>query len=199
MDHRRGSAAGCATLARAFLRRAHRYRHRAGGRSATECARMGNARQPMRAVVDNALRLPPDARLLQQHGVTVYTATQDTLKSVALEQAGARVVMLSDANGQVDAAAVLRDLAARGCNEVLVEAGSKLNGALLQAGLVDELVLYLAPQLLGDMARGMARLGELASLDQCVNLKWQDVRHVGKDLRIVARVNKVPITEYKDI
>jgi diaminohydroxyphosphoribosylaminopyrimidine deaminase / 5-amino-6-(5-phosphoribosylamino)uracil reductase len=148
------------------------------------------ARQPLRAVVDSLLHMPLNARLLQQNGVMVYTATQDAQKIAALEKSGARVVVLPDANGQVDAAAVLRDLAAQGCNEVLVEAGSKLNGALLKAGLVDELVLYLAPQLLGDMARGMARLGELVSLDQRIELEWNDVRQVGKDLRIVARVKK---------
>ena len=148
------------------------------------------SRQPLRAVVDNALRLPQNARLLQQHGVVVYTATPDAQKIAALERSGARVVVLPDASGQVDAVAVLRDLAAQGCNEVLVEAGSKLNGALLKAGLVDELVLYVAPQLLGDMARGMARLGELTSLEQRIELEWQDVRHVGRDLRIVARVKK---------
>jgi diaminohydroxyphosphoribosylaminopyrimidine deaminase/5-amino-6-(5-phosphoribosylamino)uracil reductase len=149
------------------------------------------ARQPLRAVVDSLLRMPPNARLLQQNGVMVYTATQDAQKIAALEKSGARVVVLPDANGQVDAAAVLRDLAAQGCNEVLVEAGSKLNGALLKAGLVDELVLYLAPQLLGDMARGMARLGELVSLDQRVDLKWQDVRQIGNDLRITVKVENV--------
>jgi diaminohydroxyphosphoribosylaminopyrimidine deaminase/5-amino-6-(5-phosphoribosylamino)uracil reductase len=148
------------------------------------------ARQPLRAVVDSLLHMPLNARLLQQNGVMVYTATQDAQKIAALEKSGARVVVLPDANGQVDAAAVLRDLAAQGCNEVLVEAGSKLNGALLKAGLVDELVLYLAPQLLGDMARGMARLGELVSMDQRIELEWNDVRQVGKDLRIVARVKK---------
>jgi diaminohydroxyphosphoribosylaminopyrimidine deaminase/5-amino-6-(5-phosphoribosylamino)uracil reductase len=151
---------------------------------------LATSRQPLRAVVNNNLRMPPNARLLQQHGAVVYTAMRDAQKIAALEQAGARVVVLPDANGQVDAAAVLRDLAAQGCNEVLVEAGSKLNGALLKAELVDELVLYLAPQLLGDMARGMARLGELTSLGQRINLEWQDVRHIGKDLRIVARVKK---------
>jgi len=148
------------------------------------------ARQPLRAVVDSLLHMPLNARLLQQNGVMVYTATQDAQKIAALEKSGARVVVLPDANGQVDAAAVLRDLAAQGCNEVLVEAGSKLNGALMKAGLVDELVLYLAPQLLGDMARGMARLGELVSMDQRIELEWNDVRQVGKDLRIVARVKK---------
>ena len=145
-------------------------------------------RQPLRAVMDNSLRLPPNARLLQHPGVTVYTSSHDKQKCMALEQAGARVVVLPDANEQVDAAAVLRDLACQGCNEVLVEAGSKLNGSLLQAGLVDELVLYLAPQLLGDMARGMARLGELTGLDQRINLEWKDVRNVGKDLRILTRI-----------
>ena len=165
------------------------------------------SRQPLRAVVDSRLQMPSSARLLQQHpspsgggaggggesgggSVLIYTAMQDAQKIAALEQAGARVVVLPDASGQVDVAAVLRDLAAQGCNEVLVEAGSKLNGALLKAGLVDELVLYLAPQLLGDMARGMAQLGELASLEQRIELEWKDVRHVGKDLRIVARVKK---------
>ena len=160
------------------------------------------SRQPLRGVVDSYLRMLPTARILGTEQfpspsgrgagerVVVYTATPDAQKIAALEQAGARVVVLPDANGQVDAAAVLRDLAARGCNEVLVEAGSKLNGVLLKAGLVDELVLYLAPQLLGDMARGMARLGELTGLDQRIELEWQDVRHVGRDLRVVAWVKK---------
>jgi diaminohydroxyphosphoribosylaminopyrimidine deaminase/5-amino-6-(5-phosphoribosylamino)uracil reductase len=85
---------------------------------------------------------------------------------------------------------MLRDLAQRGCNEVLVEAGRTLNGALLRAGLVDELLLYLAPQLLGDAARGMAQLGELTRLEQRVGLEWRDVRQVGSDLRITVRMEK---------
>jgi len=151
---------------------------------------IATSRQPLRAVLDNGLRIPIDARLLQQPGAVIYTATQDAQKIAALEHAGARVVVLADASEQVDLSAVLRDLAARGSNEVLVEAGSKLNGALLQAGLVDELVLYLAPQMLGDMARGMAKLGELTSLDQRVELEWKELRQVGNDLRIMARVRK---------
>ena len=85
---------------------------------------------------------------------------------------------------------MLRDLGKRGINEVLVEAGRILNGALLKAGLVDELVLYLAPQLLGDAARGLADLGELTHLLQRVALQWNDVRQVGDDLRIVAKISK---------
>lgn len=146
-------------------------------------------RQPFRAVLDSSLRLPNNAKLLQQPGVLIYTATQDAEKIFAMEQKGACVAVLPDAQGRVDVAAVMVDLAKRGCNEVLVEAGSQLNGALLSAGLVDELVLYLAPQFLGDVARGMAGLGELTSLDQRINLEWQDVRNVGQDLRILAKVN----------
>jgi len=86
---------------------------------------------------------------------------------------------------------MLHDLAQRGCNEVLLEAGSILNGALLRAGLVDELLLYIAPQLLGDMARGMAQLGDLVSLEQRVVVNWQDMRQIGTDLRITARVENV--------
>ena len=148
-------------------------------------------RQPLRVVVDSQLRLPLTARVLLGGNVAVYTATQDAEKIAALEKTGARVIVLPDANGRVDLNAVLRDLAARGCNEVLVEAGSALNGALLQAGLVDELLLYLAPQLLGDAARGMAQLGEFSRLDQRVNLKWHDVRQIGNDLRITVRVEHV--------
>jgi len=145
-------------------------------------------RQPLRVVLDSQLQLPLTARILCGGNAVVYTATQDFQKMAALEKSGVRVVVLPDACGRVDLIVMLSDLAASGCNEVLVEAGSILNGALLQAGLVDELVLYVAPQLLGDMARGMAQLGELTMLDQCVELEWQDVRNVGKDLRIVARV-----------
>jgi len=86
---------------------------------------------------------------------------------------------------------VLQDLAQRGINEVLAEAGKTLNGALLKAGLVDELLLYLAPRLLGDAARGLVGLGELTQLEQGVALTWQDVRHVGHDIRIIARCQYV--------
>ena len=177
-------------------------------------------RQTLRVVLDSKLRMPLTARMLQSGcermaaetpglvevfapaggtqrrspcggDVLIYTTMRDTGKSAALERAGATVSVLPDGNGQVDLPAMLRDLAQRGCNEVLLEAGSTLNGALLRAGLVDELLLYIAPQLLGDTARGMARLEELTSLDQRINLKWQDMRQVGNDLRITAKVENV--------
>jgi diaminohydroxyphosphoribosylaminopyrimidine deaminase/5-amino-6-(5-phosphoribosylamino)uracil reductase len=152
------------------------------------------ARQPLRVVLDSKLRIPTSARVLHGAGngnLLIYTAISDNNKSSALEQAGAVVCVLPDGNGRVELNAMVRDLARRGCNEVLVEAGSTLNGALLRAGLTDELLLYVAPQLLGDMARGMAQLGELGSLDQRVKLVWKDMRQVGTDLRIMAKVGNV--------
>ncbi|HCI14547.1 MAG: riboflavin biosynthesis protein RibD [Gallionellales bacterium GWA2_60_142] len=160
-------------------------------------------RQPLRVVLDSKLQTPLSAHMLQslpslasgrgvggEGRILIYTALRDAEKIAALEQTGATVCVSPDAAGQVDLIAVLSDLAQRGINEVLVEAGSTLNGALLKAGLVDELLLYVAPQLLGDMARGIAALGELTALDQRVDLEWQDVRRVGNDLRITAKVKR---------
>ncbi len=145
-------------------------------------------RQPLRVVLDSQLRISPDARILQSGGTLIYGALDNERKRALLQDLGATVVMLPDGYGRVDLNAVLHDLALRGCNEVLVEAGGILNGSLLREGLVDELLLYLAPQLLGDAAQGMAQLGKLTSLAQRVQLEWQDVRQVGRDLRITARV-----------
>jgi diaminohydroxyphosphoribosylaminopyrimidine deaminase/5-amino-6-(5-phosphoribosylamino)uracil reductase len=146
-------------------------------------------RQPLRVVLDSQLRISPDAAILSG-GTLVYTASTDVNRLKALQAHGAEVVKLAGADGKVDLSAVLRDMGKRGINEVLVESGRTLNGALLKAGLVDELVLYLAPQLLGDAARGVADLGELTQLQQRVALQWNDVRQVGNDLRIVAKISK---------
>ncbi len=153
-------------------------------------------RQPLRVVLDSNLRMPLTARILSaftsQAGrgeVLIYSALNDAQKIARLQDAGATVVILPDGFGQIDLQAMLRDLARRGCNEILLEAGAVLNGAMLRAGLVDQLLLYIAPKLLGDMARGMAALGELTSLDQGIAMQWQDVRQIGGDLRITARIN----------
>ena len=145
-------------------------------------------RQPLRVVLDSRLRMPLEAKILQGGKTLIYSAENNLLKINKLQEHGAEVVVLSDGNGQVDLPAMLSDLAARGCNEVLVESGAILNGALLKAGLVDELLLYIAPQLLGNAARGMADLGELTGLNQRVDLVWQDVRQIGCDLRITVKI-----------
>jgi diaminohydroxyphosphoribosylaminopyrimidine deaminase/5-amino-6-(5-phosphoribosylamino)uracil reductase len=98
---------------------------------------------------------------------------------------------LPDPRGRVDLDALLRELARRGCNEVHVEAGARLNAAMLEAGLVDEVLAYVAPSLIGDPARGVAqRRDALASLDARVRLAFDDVARVGDDLRIRAHVTR---------
>ena len=89
----------------------------------------------------------------------------------------------------------MRELAKREMNEILVESGNRLHGALLKAGLVDELLVYLAPHLLGDLSRGMFALGEFTSLEQRVDLDLYDVRRMGNDWRFMARVVSVPDSE----
>lgn len=145
-------------------------------------------RQPVRVVVDSRLRITPQARILEGGGVIVATAAGEAAHASALTAAGAELLYLPDAQGKVDLAALLRVLAARGHNEVLAEAGINLHGALARAGLVDEYLLYLAPLLLGDEARGMVGLGGLQSLSQATRLAVHDLRRLGPDLRLLARV-----------
>jgi diaminohydroxyphosphoribosylaminopyrimidine deaminase / 5-amino-6-(5-phosphoribosylamino)uracil reductase len=151
---------------------------------------IATTRQPLRVVLDSQLRMPLDAKILLGGNTLIYTAAQNAEKISALEKLGVSVCVLANAQARVDLKAMLKDLAQRGMNEVLVEAGNILNGALLQAHLVDELLLYLAPQMLGDAARGMANLGELTQLNQGVELHWQDVRQVGNDLRVQAKIKR---------
>jgi diaminohydroxyphosphoribosylaminopyrimidine deaminase/5-amino-6-(5-phosphoribosylamino)uracil reductase len=90
--------------------------------------------------------------------------------------------------GKTDLAAIARELAARGYNEVTIETGSKLNGSLLAAGVIDEIILYLAPRLLGDGAMGLFALPEITRLEQALQPRIVDVRNVGQDIRITARL-----------
>jgi diaminohydroxyphosphoribosylaminopyrimidine deaminase / 5-amino-6-(5-phosphoribosylamino)uracil reductase len=151
---------------------------------------VATTRQPLRVVLDSKLRLPASARILLSGPVLIYTCQTEAKKIASLQQAGAEIVVLDTLDDKVDLRACMKDLALRGCNEVLLEAGATLNGAMLQAGLVDELVLYVASQLLGNQARGLAQLGELTRLAEGIELVWQDVRQVGKDMRILATVKK---------
>ena len=146
------------------------------------------SRQPVRVVVDRNLELPLAARILEGGNVLVATAVEHADRALMLAQIGAEVLVLPDAAGKVDLPSLMQELGRREMNEVLVESGNRLTGALLQAGLVDELIVYLAPHLLGDTARGMFDLRELVSLDQRIDLTVRDIRKVGEDLRIVARV-----------
>ena len=126
------------------------------------------ARQPDAVVVDSRLETPPGAAIFQPgRRLFIYAAVQDAQRQAALEACGATVVCLPGPGGKVDLAAMLRDLATREINELHVEAGHKLNGSLIREGLVDELLVYLAPKLVGQ-GRDMASFGPLAALAQAV-------------------------------
>ena len=149
--------------------------------------------QPRLVVVDSRLEIPLDARLfIAGRALYIYAAVQNEEKKKALEARGATVICLPDhsskTRGKVDLVAMLRDLGQREVNELHVEAGEKLNGSLIQAGLVDEYLVYLAPKLLGQ-GRSMALFGPLNELEQAVPLEFKSCDRLGADLRIVARTN----------
>jgi diaminohydroxyphosphoribosylaminopyrimidine deaminase / 5-amino-6-(5-phosphoribosylamino)uracil reductase len=144
-------------------------------------------RQPLRVVLDSQLRLPPDARVLQGAGnVLVMAAVDDADRRRTLTARGAEVVMVPSHGGRPSLAAVLRLLAARAVNEIWVEAGPVLAGAFVRERLFDELVIYLAPSLLGSGARPLLELPALASLADRSKLRFTACLPIGDDLRITA-------------
>jgi diaminohydroxyphosphoribosylaminopyrimidine deaminase/5-amino-6-(5-phosphoribosylamino)uracil reductase len=156
------------------------------------------SRQPRRVLIDSRLDLAPTARILAGEPPIVFTVSQDAARRRALEALGVEVVSApidAHAPGKTDLAAIARELGTRGFNEVTVETGTKLMGSLLAAGVIDELVLYLAPKLLGDSAMGLFALPEMTRLEQALAPRIVDVRHVGDDLRITARFSPSPVGE----
>ncbi len=155
------------------------------------------ARQPALAVLDSQLRTPPSARLFAAErritflhadpaGLPPEDAAAMAVRAAALQAKGAQLVS-AGAHGGVDLALMLRWIATQEVNELHVEAGPRLNGALLAAGLVDELLVYMAPRLLG-AGRDLAAFGPLASLSDAPSLRWTDTTPVGDDLRLRAVV-----------
>lgn len=144
--------------------------------------------QPLRVVVDSRLQTPATARLLAPpgRGVWIFAAADDAARRAELQAAGAEVLLQPGAGGKVDLAAMLATLAPRGVNELHVEAGHKLGGSLLREGLVDELLVYLAPRLIGP-GRDFAVLPPLAQLDDAMAWRYVDVMPVGDDLRLRLR------------
>jgi diaminohydroxyphosphoribosylaminopyrimidine deaminase / 5-amino-6-(5-phosphoribosylamino)uracil reductase len=158
-------------------------------------------RQPHVVIVDSELRTPVTAQIFaifsiaaqaintSARAIFIYTNSTDLTKKAALEAKGAKVIVLpnSGASGKVDLRLMLQDLAKREINELHVEAGATLNGALVEEGLVDEFLIYLAPKLLGS-GRGMADFAPLATLNDAVALAFVSVEKVGTDLRVLARI-----------
>ena len=148
---------------------------------------VATTRQPLKVLVDSRLEAPLDARILEGANLLVAAAVEDRVKIAALRDRGAEVVVLPDAAGKVELGELLRELARRELNEIHVEAGVKLNGSLVAAGVVDELLIYLAPSLIGESGRGMFNLPAIERLEQQLPLRLLDVQRVGEDLRILAR------------
>jgi diaminohydroxyphosphoribosylaminopyrimidine deaminase/5-amino-6-(5-phosphoribosylamino)uracil reductase len=147
-------------------------------------------RQPTLVVMDSQLETPVSAKLFApQRPVWIYCATDNAERRKALEAKGAQVICLPNASSKVDLAAMLKDLGTKQINEVHVEAGHKLNGSLLREGLVDELLTYIAPKLIGQ-GRGMTNLGPFTSLDDAKALSFHEVTQIGPDLRILARLSR---------
>jgi len=151
----------------------------------------GQWRQPLRVIVDSSLRTPPTAKLLAGGGeVLIATRVTDIAKHKALIAAGAKIVVIEDdGGGKVSLPALMRYLADRGCNEVLLEAGAVLAGAALRAGLVDEWFVYMAPCLMGSSGRPLVDW-PMAAMQEQQAIDIIDIRAVGKDWRIQCRVPK---------
>jgi diaminohydroxyphosphoribosylaminopyrimidine deaminase/5-amino-6-(5-phosphoribosylamino)uracil reductase len=137
-------------------------------------------------LVDSRLEVDPEARLFNDTPLLVACAQPDAAKAARLADKGATVIELANADGKVDLSALMKELARRGINELLVEAGFKLNGSLVHAGCVDELLVYLAPMLIGE-AQGMVHLPALSDLAHAQRLTFHEVTQIGEDVRILAR------------
>jgi diaminohydroxyphosphoribosylaminopyrimidine deaminase/5-amino-6-(5-phosphoribosylamino)uracil reductase len=147
-----------------------------------------DAPQPLRVVLDSQLRTPPTARLLREPGTTlIATSSADTARAAELATAGAELLALPAGAAGVDLHALLDELGRRECNEVLVEAGPRVAGAFLAAGLADELVVYIAPHLLGHDARPAFELPLLTRMADRLDLAPLDVLSFGPDLRLRLR------------
>ena len=150
-------------------------------------------RQPLRVVMDSELRTPVDAKILYQPGDTLIVGSQLKTcgqagqdKQKQLQDSGAEVVLIEERNEQLDLHKTLQMLAQRGCNEVLFECGATLAGSVVQQGLADEIIIYMAPTLLGNNAQPLMKLLGLDHIDQQIHLTIQQTRMVGKDLRMIA-------------
>jgi diaminohydroxyphosphoribosylaminopyrimidine deaminase/5-amino-6-(5-phosphoribosylamino)uracil reductase len=144
-------------------------------------------RQPLKVLVDSRLEADPGARFFDGSPALVACAFADPDKAARLRDVNAQVVELPNESGKVDLPLLMRELARRGINELHVEAGFKLNGSLVRDGLVDELLVYLAPMLIGE-AQGMVQMPALSDLAQAQRLAFREVTQVGEDVRILARL-----------
>ncbi|MGI3132110.1 bifunctional diaminohydroxyphosphoribosylaminopyrimidine deaminase/5-amino-6-(5-phosphoribosylamino)uracil reductase RibD [Halopseudomonas pachastrellae] len=143
-------------------------------------------RQPLRVLIDSLRRVPLEQRFFREAGPTLVISTSAEQAADDYLAVGSELLAVPGADGKVDLQAVLQTLAARGCNEVLVEAGAGLSGAFWRAGLVDEVIVYMAPRLLGSQARPLMQL-PFESMSEAMDVAITDMRAIGQDWRITAR------------
>ncbi|MDH5765417.1 MAG: bifunctional diaminohydroxyphosphoribosylaminopyrimidine deaminase/5-amino-6-(5-phosphoribosylamino)uracil reductase RibD, partial [Gammaproteobacteria bacterium] len=149
--------------------------------------------QPMRVIIDGKLQCPQNAKMFSLPGRTVVMTTKNAAGEIKHENV--ELVRLDENQGHVDLTAVMHWLAEQEVNEVHVEAGSVLSGALLETELVDEIVIYMAPHIMGNHAKGLFNLPAIDKMNQRVGLDITDIRAVGIDWRITARPKKRIIEE----
>ncbi|HUM93197.1 MAG TPA: bifunctional diaminohydroxyphosphoribosylaminopyrimidine deaminase/5-amino-6-(5-phosphoribosylamino)uracil reductase RibD [Candidatus Competibacter sp.] len=150
-------------------------------------------RQPLRVILDTDLRTPPTAKTLRLPGSTlIFTAVADAARQAPLRSGGAQIAVVAAVDGGLNLHAVMAELGRRECNELQVECGPTLAGALLQARLIDQLVIYVAPLLLGDQARGLFQLPELTQMRDRWALELLETRAVGRDWRLTLRPQYAP-------
>lgn len=142
-------------------------------------------RQPKRVVLDTHLRINPNAKILQTpEDVIIYTCADKSEKYKLLESNQVEVVTVASSGERVDLQLIMKDLAARSINEVLVEAGPTLVGSLLKYGLVDEMIVYMAPQIMGHTSNGLANVDFIKNMNDCVALEFSQLRKIGPDLKL---------------
>jgi diaminohydroxyphosphoribosylaminopyrimidine deaminase / 5-amino-6-(5-phosphoribosylamino)uracil reductase len=144
-------------------------------------------KQALRVIVDSQLQTPIDAKILLGGNVLIAFASDAENKSAALLAAGAELLYIPNQAGKVCLKTLLAHLASREINEVLVEGGEGLNGALLTQSMIDELLIYYAPKLMGSAGKGMFAMPELIAMNQAIDLQILDVRHIGSDIRLRAK------------
>ncbi|MEQ8954734.1 MAG: bifunctional diaminohydroxyphosphoribosylaminopyrimidine deaminase/5-amino-6-(5-phosphoribosylamino)uracil reductase RibD, partial [Gammaproteobacteria bacterium] len=150
-------------------------------------ARMSHAGQPMRVIVDSRLRTPPQARIFNPEGEVKIFATRAAQPAGKFPESG-EVIAVAEKQGRVHLESMLESLTSSfGCNEIMVEAGPTLSAAFLEADLIDEMIVYIAPKLLGSDARALMALSGLASLDDAYELEFCDVTRIGNDLKVTAK------------
>ncbi|OGT33259.1 MAG: riboflavin biosynthesis protein RibD [Gammaproteobacteria bacterium RBG_16_51_14] len=155
-------------------------------------------KQPLRVIMDTVLRTPCRAKMLNLPGRTlIFTKSHDRKKQQALQDAGAEIINLSDPGKLTWLQAVLQHLAVEEeVNELMLEAGATLCGSMLAGGLIDEIVIYMAPVLMGQNARPLFNLPAIQTMSDRIRLATCETRMIGKDLRITAKIDKIKTNQY---